>query len=218
MKKRVKMKMFKGAQLLWKLIKNRQRNVRRARKVPFGRNKWISAVILQTLLSAVFPWTHTFHIRVVVQASGPSFYQFLPHSLPAPLMVMLRCRLERYALRLWRSASLCQPHHIIFFFLYFALCAKLFQSHLTLCNPLDCSPPGSSVHGILTVKISYSHHAGFLFNYLFILQFESLVIYDIVLCCSVAKLDPTLCNLMDCSISGFPILHCLLEFAQVHVH
>ena len=119
MKKRVKMKMFKGAQLLWKLIKNRQRNVRRGRKVPFGRNKWISAVILQTLLSAVFPWTHTFHIRVVVQASGPSFYQFLPHSLAAPLMVMLRCRLERYALRLWRSASLCQPHHIIFFFSIF---------------------------------------------------------------------------------------------------
>ena len=23
------------------------------------------------------------------------------------------------------------------------------QSHLTVCNPMDCSPPGSSVHGIL---------------------------------------------------------------------
>ena len=187
--------MFKGTQLLWKLIKNRQRNVHRGRKVPFGRNKWISAVILQTLLSAVFPLTHTFHIRVVVQASSPSFYHFLPRSLLAPLMVMLKCRLERYALRLWRSTSLYQPH-IIFFFLYFSLCAKLFQSYLTHCSPLDCSLPGSSVHGILIVKISYSHHAGFLFIYLFILQFESLVIYDIVLCCSVAKLCPTLCNPM----------------------
>ena len=28
------------------------------------------------------------------------------------------------------------------------LCAKLFLSCLTLCNPMDCSPPGSSVHGI----------------------------------------------------------------------
>ena len=27
--------------------------------------------------------------------------------------------------------------------------AKLLQSYLTLCNPMDCSPPGSSVHGIL---------------------------------------------------------------------
>ena len=31
--------------------------------------------------------------------------------------------------------------------------AKLPQSCLTLCNPLDCSPPGSSVHGILQTRI-----------------------------------------------------------------
>ena len=28
-------------------------------------------------------------------------------------------------------------------------CAQLLQSCLTLCNPVNCSPPGSSVHGIL---------------------------------------------------------------------
>ena len=27
------------------------------------------------------------------------------------------------------------------------------QSCLTLCSPVDCSPPGSSVHGILQTKI-----------------------------------------------------------------
>ena len=27
------------------------------------------------------------------------------------------------------------------------------QSYLTLCNPIDCSPPGSSVHGILQARI-----------------------------------------------------------------
>ena len=27
------------------------------------------------------------------------------------------------------------------------------QSRLTLCDPTDCSPPGSSVHGILQAKI-----------------------------------------------------------------
>ena len=27
------------------------------------------------------------------------------------------------------------------------------QSHLTLCNPMNCSPPGSSVHGILQARI-----------------------------------------------------------------
>ena len=37
-------------------------------------------------------------------------------------------------------------------------------------------------------------------------------------CCSVAKACLTLCDPMDCSISGFSVLHCLLEFAQTHVH
>ena len=27
------------------------------------------------------------------------------------------------------------------------------QSYLTLCNPMDCSPPGFSVHGILQARI-----------------------------------------------------------------
>ena len=27
------------------------------------------------------------------------------------------------------------------------------QSCLTLCNPMNCSPPGSSVHGILQARI-----------------------------------------------------------------
>jgi len=27
------------------------------------------------------------------------------------------------------------------------------QSCLTLCHPMDCSPPGSSVHGILQARI-----------------------------------------------------------------
>ena len=28
----------------------------------------------------------------------------------------------------------------------------------------------------------------------------------------------TLCDLMNCSTLGFPVLHYLLEFAQIHVH
>ena len=31
--------------------------------------------------------------------------------------------------------------------------AKLLQSYLTLCNPVDCSPPGFSVQGILQARI-----------------------------------------------------------------
>ena len=36
--------------------------------------------------------------------------------------------------------------------------------------------------------------------------------------CSTAKLCPILCHPMDCSTPGFPVLHYLLEFAQIHVH
>ena len=35
--------------------------------------------------------------------------------------------------------------------------------------------------------------------------------------CSVAKSCPTLCDLMDCSTSGFPVLHYLPEFAQTSI-
>ena len=31
--------------------------------------------------------------------------------------------------------------------------AKLLQSCLTLCDPMDCTPPGSSVHGIHQARL-----------------------------------------------------------------
>ena len=37
-------------------------------------------------------------------------------------------------------------------------------------------------------------------------------------CCSVAQSCLTFCSPMDCSMSGFPVLHYLLEFAQIRVH
>ena len=37
-------------------------------------------------------------------------------------------------------------------------------------------------------------------------------------CCSGSQSCPTLCDPMDCSTPGFPVLHCLPEFAQTHVH
>ena len=36
--------------------------------------------------------------------------------------------------------------------------------------------------------------------------------------CSVVQSRPTLCGPMDCNTPGFPVLHSLLEFAQIHVH
>ena len=37
-------------------------------------------------------------------------------------------------------------------------------------------------------------------------------------CCSVTESCPPLCDPMNCSTPGFPVLHCLPEFAQTHVH
>ena len=37
-------------------------------------------------------------------------------------------------------------------------------------------------------------------------------------CCSVSKLCLIRCDPLDCSTPGFPVLLCLLEFAQTHVH
>ena len=37
-------------------------------------------------------------------------------------------------------------------------------------------------------------------------------------CCSVAKSCLTLRDIMDCSMPGFHVLHCLPGFAQVHFH
>ena len=42
--------------------------------------------------------------------------------------------------------------------------------------------------------------------------------YYFIFCgCLVIKSCSTLCNPMNCSIPGFPVLHYLLEFAQTHV-
>ena len=37
-------------------------------------------------------------------------------------------------------------------------------------------------------------------------------------CCSVTQSYLTVCDPMDCSIAGFPVLHNLLEFAETLVH
>ena len=46
-----------------------------------------------------------------------------------------------------------------------------------------------------------------------------LLLLDFCCCCfSVPQLCLTLCDPMDCSMPGSPVLHHLPEFAQIHVH
>ena len=101
------------------------------------------------------------------------------------------------------------------------------QSCLTVCNPVDCRSPGSSVHGILQARILewvamlfsrgssrprdqtwVSHMAGRFFTiWATGDQFSS-----------VTQSCPTLCSPMDCSKPGFPVHQKLPELAQTHVH
>ena len=47
------------------------------------------------------------------------------------------------------------PHHptLVSVLLMDPVCAKSLQSCLTLCDPMNCSSPGSSIHGILQARI-----------------------------------------------------------------
>ena len=65
----------------------------------------------------------------------------------------------------WTILGTCQVHvHIfenikisIYVFMHTVLCLVV-QSCPTLCNPMDCSPPGFSVYGILQARI-HTHRA-----------------------------------------------------------
>ena len=48
----------------------------------------------------------------------------------------------------WEPESSCSASPILTY-----VCAKLLQSCLTLWDPMDCSLPGSSVHGVLQARI-----------------------------------------------------------------
>ena len=53
----------------------------------------------------------------------------------------------------WISAPGLVANIIKFFTRYVCLCAKSLQLCPTLCDPMNCSLPGSSVHGILQERI-----------------------------------------------------------------
>ena len=104
------------------------------------------------------------------------------------------------------------------------------QSGPTLCNPMDCSLPGSSVHGIFQAKIlkwvaipfsrGYSQPrnrtwvsciAGWFFP-------TRAARISSVQFSSVTQSCPTLCDPMNHSMPGLPVHHHLPELTQTHVH
>ena len=72
------------------------------------------------------------------------------------------------------------------------LCAKSLQSCPTLCNPMDCSPSGSSVHGILQARL---------------LQWVVMPSFSAAAAAAAKSLQscPTLCDPIDGSPPGSPV-------------
>ena len=104
----------------------------------------------------------------------------------------------------------------------FMHCSKSLQSYLTLCDPMDYSPPGSSVHGILQARIpewlwfpSPGHlpDPGINPHLCGSCTAGSLPLAPPVSSVQSFSLiwfwDP-----MDCSMPGFPVHHQLPELAQ----
>ena len=90
----------------------------------------------------------------------------------------------------------------IFFFWSQLLSSKM-TNHIFLKTSL--AHKSNLFYGFLKEKILI------FYRIIFLLPFHSIN-------CSVAKSCLTFCDLMDYSMPGFPVFHCLPEFAQIHVH
>ena len=85
--------------------------------------------------------------------------------------------------------------------------SEVAQSCPTLRNPMDCSPPGSSIHGIFQTRVLEWVAIAFLGYYNSTRGLRS-----------VAQSCLTLCDPMNCSTPGLPVHHQLPKFTQTHVH
>ena len=87
-------------------------------------------------------WEGDFHILLLCHPDWSS-WQFL-----------LSAIWETFTLFSIMAARICTPTNSVlgFLFLHILAAAKSLQSCLTLCDPLDCSPPGSAVPGILQAR------------------------------------------------------------------
>ena len=126
-------------------------------------------------------------------------------------------RMNRRVDSKWLKISNRPLHLYPLLHLYICLwvCAKLLQSCPTLCNPVDCSPPGSSVHRILQARIldwvampssrksswprNWNHISCGVFTTEPLRKHLYIHIYAYIYISSVVQLCLTLCNPMDCS-------------------
>ena len=125
----------------------------------------------------------------------------------------------------WRRQQ--QQQHVVTIFRPAAAAAESLQSCPTLCYPIDGSPLGTSVPGILQQEYwsglpfpsPIFRPSGQILSLLgsyFLLEFSQHSCANCC-CCSVPKSCSTLCDPTDCSTPSFPVFHHLPELAQTHV-
>ena len=112
-------------------------------------------LILFSLTSPALTPLHTLFLFVVSIAPTGFLYSF--HSLLASLLGYFQLIFLLTHWFFFLFLSLSQVYcwiSVLNFSVYSLYCvdAKLPQSCLTLCDPMDCSLPGSSVHGILHAR------------------------------------------------------------------
>ena len=113
--------------------------------------------------------------------------------------------------------------------------SEVAQSRMTHHDPMDCSPPGSSVHGIfqarvlewgaiavsntcLTSSIIHISQQSYMKKRRERWEIEVTRRRNSVQFSSVTQSCPTLCDPMNRSTPGLPVHHQLPEFTQTHIH
>ena len=91
------------------------------------------------------------------------------------------------------------------------------QSYPTLCKAMDCSLPGSSVHGILQARILEWVAIPFSRTVCLPFQFNGNTGVSVQFSL-VTQSCPTLCDPMNHNTPGLPVHHQLLELTQTHAH
>ena len=96
--------------------------------------------------------------------------------------------------------------------------------HIPAVGPLLCLFAVLNTLPSVPTGLSFCHSLNCVPHCLWMWPCLEIVFADImtrsswISCCSVTQSCPTLCNPMNCSTPGFPVLHYLPEFVQTHVH
>ena len=96
---------------------------------------------------------------------------------------------------------------------------KYYSSKLKKSKHLD---PSYGRRHIGNKSLTWQQELSFTIHSCLALHSQNYLTFDLVSllitrCYSVAQSCPTLCDPMDCSMPGFPVLHCLPEFAPTQV-